>query len=217
MRLLSLLRSLGDRLHILEAAPDAAPAEPVKIRMRSITLPDLVTEIRGEEVRRLARQPGEQPMDFGQIFQTAGISPPAQGWTLERLQHLLRTDHFKNLDKREAQRSLAEILRSEHVDPQDLVQQAVAQDRALDEFERSMHDRRAREAQAARQRQGEIESKIEDLTKQREQLEAGMKEAAAQWQDWLKRKRSYERELAAAVGFLIDTPLISVDEGEEGS
>ena len=51
------------------------------------------------------------------------------------------------------------------------------------------------------------------LEEQRKHLIAENEEDAARWQKWLESKRATERDLAWAVGYLIDRPVVTIDEG----
>jgi hypothetical protein len=87
-----LLQNLGDRLGLLETAVRPAGQPAVKIQTRTVTLAELTTEIRVEEVRALADLPAELSVPFEKIYETAGIQPPPSGWTLDRLKQYLLTD-----------------------------------------------------------------------------------------------------------------------------
>src|SRR5881397_47923 len=151
MSILDRLHELGERLRILEARPQAKAAKPAKIPTRTVTLAQLTTEIRQDELRALADLPAELSVTFDQVFDAAGIKPAPHGWTASRLKQLLDTDQFKNLERTALQRSMLNILGKEKVDIEDIVKDAIAHDQALDAFEaftrKKMNDR-----VAARQR-----------------------------------------------------------------
>ena len=54
MSILDRLHELGERLRILEARPQAGAVKPVKIPTRTVTLAQLTSEIRQDELRALA-------------------------------------------------------------------------------------------------------------------------------------------------------------------
>src|SRR4029453_13046745 len=110
MSLLDGLRALGGKLGLIQTAPETAPATPTKVVSRSVTLQALTTEVRAEEVRVLAELPAELSVGFDQVFKTAGILPPPHGWTIERLQQLLRTEQFRAMDRESAQKAILGLL-----------------------------------------------------------------------------------------------------------
>jgi hypothetical protein len=188
MDLLGVLRRLGDRLGVIELSTDPQQSSrPVKIQTRIITLGELVSIHLGD-VRELAEVPTEQPVSFDEIFKAAGIRAPDNGWTVDRLQEFLNSDRVRQMDRADAQRETLQMLAAERVDAEDVIKDAISRDQALDAFAEF------------------TQKKIQAL---RHQLEAEEKK----WNDWRALKREREREMARAVGFLIDKPVISIDEG----
>ena len=213
MSLLEMIESLGGRLGIIER-PSARKTSkvPVKIRTRVVTLAELQSEIKSEEVRALAEAPAELTVAFEKIFETAGIQLPESGWNIEKLSQLLHTDPFKDQPREAIQRRVLEVLGAEEVDPEALVKDAMARDQALDAFEkyaqRKMMDRIA----GYERKSGEVRTRIDELQKERARLEALVSEEWERWREWQARKRAHEQELAWAVGHLIDRPVITTDE-----
>ena len=84
------------------------------------------------------------------------------------------------------------------VDAADLIKDAVARDQALDAYQDFM----------ARKR----EPRIRALEDQRKRLEQEIAAEEESWREWRRRKRAREHEMAHAVGYLIDGPVITTDE-----
>lgn len=211
---MELLESLGDRLGILEKTVGNASPSGSKIQTRSVTLEELKSEIRSEEVQALADLPAELAVPFDKIMETAGIGPGAHGWTIERLKTLLLTEEFKNLKREEAQKRILGVLSSEKVSTEDLVRDAVARDRAIDAFERTAR-LKMENRMAARERQiAEIETKITELQKEIARLKEHASADQAKWREWRVRKRALEKELAWSVGYLIEGHVITTDDDD---
>ncbi len=212
MRLMEILESLGDRLGVLEKAAPATPQSLAKIQTRTVTLAELTTEIRSDDVQALADLPAELTVPFGQIFDAAGIKPDAGGWTIEKLGNLLSSPPLNGLDRQEAQKKIIELLAADKVEPESLVKDAVARDRALDAFEASAR-KKVQERFVARDRRiSEIDSTIEQLHKEKDQLQRTIRADEGKWGEWRQKKRALERELARTVGYLIDEHVITTDE-----
>jgi hypothetical protein len=133
--LLEKLRDVGSKLRIFEAHPAATASKPAKIKTRSLTLAELTTEIRSEEVRALAELPAELSVSFEKIYEAAGIRPPAHGWDARRLAAAAQTDAIRKQERALAQRSLLGLLAAEKVPVEELVREVIARDQALDAFE----------------------------------------------------------------------------------
>lgn len=212
MSLLDTLRALGDRLGVLEVPQNTTPSRPAKVQTRTVTLSELTTEIRAEEVHELAQLPAELSVAFEKIFESAGVKPPARGWTVERLGQLLRTEQFKGMDRQAAQNAILKILSSEKVDVEELVRDAIARDQALDAFAASVQ-KKIKERMATRERRMvEMDAQIRALEEQRKPLKEEAKRDEQQWRQWRERKRAQEKDMAWAIGFLIDRPVVTIDE-----
>jgi len=204
--------NLGDRLGLLELAQAPTPHSTPKISTRTITLAELATEIRSEEVRLLAAMPAELSISFDRIYEAAGVKIPAHGWTAERLRQILPSGESKSTDRTTVQKKILETLTSEGVDSQELVKDAIARDKALDSFEafvgKKMEDRLAAHAR----RIAELESKVHDLQSGIAGLQEQVRVERENWEEWKAKKRAAEKELAQTVAYLIDDPLISFKE-----
>jgi DNA-binding transcriptional ArsR family regulator len=212
MSFLDLLQNLGDRLGLLESAAQPAGQPAAKIQTRTVTLAELATEIRLEEVRALANLPAELGIPFDKIYETAGIRPPANGWTVDRLKQYLLTDAFKNKDRSIVQTAILNILKSEKASTEDVVRDAMARDKALDSFE-SFVQKKMDDRMAARERKrAEIESRIGALQVELAKITEDTKVDQEKWREWRRRKRVQERDMAEAVGYLIDRKVITTDD-----
>ncbi len=213
MSLLDRLKGLGSKLGLLQLAPPAtgAAAEPAKIQTRKLSLDELTSEVRAEEVRMLAELPAELSVAFEKVFEAAKVAPPAHGWSIERLGELLRTEQYRGMTRESAQKAVLGVLAAVKADVEDVVRDALARDQALDKFEdfarRKMEDRGA-----ARQRRiAETEEKIRSLKGECAKLEDEGRTDEEQWRAWRDRKVAYERDMAWAIGFVMDRPVITTD------
>ncbi len=199
MNLLGMLRKLGDRLGILELSPESEkPSAPVKIQTRTITLAELIMTIRVNEVRSLAELPAELSISFEEVFKAAGIQTPPNGWTVDRLMEFVNSDRIRGLDRAGGQHEVLSLLAAESVDAADLVKDAISRDHALDAFADSIFEKRQRWVTERKQEIQEIEHQIAD--------------EAERWAEWRRKKRQRELDMARALEYLIDTPVISIDD-----
>ena len=207
MGLLDLLQSLGGRLGILEMSQDKATS-PAKIRTRIVTLAELMTEIRSEEVRALVELPAELSIPLEKVFEAAGIQP--QAWTVDRLRQLLWSGAFKDQPRDVAQKLVLETLSSEKASAEDIIKDAIARDKVLDAFETHARKKMDERNAAVERRIGEIGENIRRLQGEMAELEARRKSDREKWAEWKKQKQECEKEMAWAVGYLIDRPVITI-------
>jgi hypothetical protein len=211
MGLLELMSSLGDRLGIIEKQKEANALKPAKIQTRSVTLAELTSEVKSDEVQALADLPAELTVSYDRIFEASGIKPSPNGWNIDRLRQLLETDPFKGKERADVQRRIVEVLSKEHVEPEHLVKDAVARDQALDAFEAFAKKKVQDRTGVLQHKLAEIESQIEALRKEQSKLKEQLALDEEKWRAWRRQKRAVERELAATVSFLIDRPIITTD------
>ena len=204
MSLLDRLHELGERLRIFEARSKANAAKLAKIATRTVTLSDLTTEIRQDELRALAELPAELSIAFEKVFEAAGIKSPGHGWTAARLKQLLESDQFKTMDRPSVQRSVLNILADEKVDVEDIVKDVIAHDQALDAFETFTRKKMLDRIAARQKKVAEVETQIASLQEQRERL--------THETETEERKRAYERDLSRTISYLVDRLVVSIDE-----
>jgi len=211
MPVLDWLRNAGDRLGLLHFVSTTNPAPPQKIPMRAVRLSELMIEVRKDEVASLAQQPAELSQPFERVFEAAGIETPEHGWTIEKLKEHLAGDACRGKPREEVQKAILAALSADKAHVQDVVKDAIARDRALDAFEVSvhakMHDRALARQEKISSLQGEVKAlqrEISDLTD-----EANTDEAS--WRAWHERKVAREQEMARALSFLLDQPVLDID------
>jgi hypothetical protein len=206
MNLLGALRRLGDRLGIIELSHDPQqPSVPVKVETRTITLAELIMTIQIAEVRELAELPAELSVSFEDVFKAAGIETPPTGWTVDRLLEFVNSDRIRKMDHVDAQRETLSMLAAEKVDTAAVVKDAISRDQALDAFEESISKKR-------QQWQTEKNQLLAELKEQQQQLEQEINDEAKKWKQWRRMKRQRELDMARAVGYLIDKPVISIED-----
>jgi hypothetical protein len=206
MGLVSGLRSIANSLGIIQVVKAGnGGSAPAKLQTRSVTLGELMSEVRQADVQALAEAPAELTVPLAKVCETAGVKPPPHGWTVDRLRELLRSAKFTPLARDAAQRALLEQFASDKVTVEDIVKDGIARDQAIDAFEKFVHGK-MESRKLARQRQiASLQSQIESL-----QGEAAVE--AAQWKQWLDQKRAYEKDMAWAIGYLLDRPVITTQE-----
>jgi len=198
------LQQLGDRLGIIESGSKSSGKRYSKVHTRTVTLSDLTSEIRSQEVRSLAQNPAELTVPFEKIFEAAGLKTPSHGWDIPRMLQLLQTEPFMNQSRQEVQKRLLSALRAENVNVEDLVRDAVARDQALDAYEafvrRKMEDRLS----VIRRNLADLETKLVSLQEEKAQMAEKLQRESRQWDDWVQRKNEHESRLTQAVDYLVD-------------
>jgi hypothetical protein len=218
MKLFESLRNLGGRLGIVRVAAvedECRDDSPCKVTTRTVSLNDLSAEVRSEEVRALAALPAELSVAFARVFEAAGVKSAGHGWTVERLVSLLHTEQFQAMDRPSVQKAILGLLANDKARVEDVVKDAVARDHSIDAYEGFVRGK-MRDRAAARERQvAEIREKIAKLEADCSRLGEESKTDREQWLQWLQKKAAFEKDMAWALGFLLDKAMISVTEPDE--
>jgi hypothetical protein len=200
MGFLDRLKALGCRLGLIRAVPRRS--DPLKkITPRVTSMKDLKTEVLQRDLEHLH---DELSPSLEKVFEAAGIGH--KDWTVERLRDMLRADPLRSMDRAAASQAILQALAADHARVDDLVQDARSRDRALDASEgRALS--LTRERQEARSRRKEaLQRQIGALSEVCRALDAEDRNDQQALQEWQARKAAYEKDMAWALGFLVDTP-----------
>ncbi len=206
------LLKVGGKLGIVQIVSTTAPAEAGKIPTRKLTLKELATEISADQVRVLSQSHAELSCDFSKIFEAADIAPPPGGWTVDKLIAALRTPPLKDLDRPSMQKCLLDMLTNQHAHVHEVVADAVARDKALDAYEESAR-KKFDDRQAHRHRKiADAEAQIKAMQEQLSQLKVEVDADTARWKQWHDLKIQCEKDMAWALGYLLEKPPITIDQ-----
>jgi hypothetical protein len=215
MSFVKFLQGIGDRLGILETVPVAGTPATVRIQTRSVSLRDLSGEIKSGAVQSLAEAPAELAAPFEKIYEVAGISANPQAWTTDRLKQFIEGEPCRGKPREEVQKSVLARLNSDGVSAEVIVKDAIARDQALDAYETFAREKMQARMETCKKRRFSAESRIRDLQEECRMLEKVMKDDESEWNEWKKKKRARERELASIVSYIVDRKVITSDEEDQ--
>ena len=182
---------------------DAAPA--VSPRRAA----DLVPEV---PVAPLQPVPAPSAADLSIVYESAKIAPPAHGYTVLKVAEMLQSEHIRTLPADVRRKSVLVALDAAGVRVDEIVEDAVRRDRALDTYERVLQQHldelAATLAAENRQVEDEITTRVAEL---RARIEENARKVAAEQADlraWRSRKQQEEALIAEAVGhFVSENPI----------
>ncbi|MEI8195099.1 MAG: hypothetical protein WCI73_04240 [Phycisphaerae bacterium] len=216
MGLVNALMLAANHLGLIKVVDLPAPEKPQKITMRTLTLKDLTAEVEAEEIKTLAQMPAELTVSFPQVLAAAGVKAPAHGWTVEKLQETLADETYRGKSRPEVQKELLVVLQAQQVPVEDLVKDAMARDHAIDAFGVCVQQKIAARRALRQQKAQEAKAQIAELQEQMTRLQAEEKNDETQWRSWWGKKLAYEQALAAAINYLLDKPVVTVDTEPPG-
>jgi len=151
--------------------------------------------------------PVRDPASFDQIYQAAEIASPAHGYSILKVAEMLASGHIRDLPPEVKRSSILVALDAAGVKVQEVIQDAVRRDRALDTFERvqqkSLEEMEARKGEENRQIQAEIDRLVAE---RRARIQANNDEVSKQrdsFQRWRLEKQREEQKIADAVNYFV--------------
>jgi len=152
---------------------------------------------------------------FNDIYGAADIQSPAHGYSILKVSDMLNSEHIKAMPAEVKKGSIMVALEAAAVKIQDVIQDAIRRDQALDAFERvrlkSVDDLEARKAEENRKVQADLDKYVAE---QKARLQANLDEVSKQKESfiaWRKLKQVEEQRIADCVSYFVtDNPISTV-------
>lgn len=162
-----------------------------------------------------ATPPGKAPappLSFGEIYNAADIQPPNHGYTILKVADMLKSPHIAALPSEVKRSSVMVALEAAGVRIEEIVQDAVRRDKALDTFERlqqkQVEDFEAIKIEENRKLQAELDRFVAE---QKAKIKANSEEAEKRKESffsWRVQKQIEEQKIADAVShFVTENPI----------
>ena len=160
---------------------------------------------------------GDEIPDFPAIYKASGIKDPAHGFTAPKVLEILSSPDFASLDNRAKAAALSGFLRMSPSGPvaiQDVIEDALARDNALDGFEGFLRTK-IESRNASREKENTaLQAAIDELARtNREKIQTNLEAIAAEQErfaTWQGRKRIEEQKLFEAIGPFVEQNPVSV-------
>jgi Asp-tRNA(Asn)/Glu-tRNA(Gln) amidotransferase A subunit family amidase len=153
-------------------------------------------------------------VDLNQVYASAQIAEPPHGYTVLKVAEMLRSEHIASLPADVKRKSVMVALDAAGVKVQEIVEDAVRRDRALDTYERVLQ-KHVEEVRAGLETENaRIETEIaQRVAELRARIEANTQKLAAETREleqWRSRKHQEEAIIADAVGYFVSENPITV-------
>jgi len=152
------------------------------------------------------------PTSFDEIYNAAEIHPPTHGFTIMKIAEMLHSEHIRNLPRDVKRSSVLVALEAAGAPLQDVIEDAVKRDRALDTFER-VQERSVGELEARKTKENQqIQSEMDQIVAEhRSRMQANNDEVAKEKErffGWRLKKQEEEQKIADAVSYFVaDNPI----------
>jgi len=151
--------------------------------------------------------PVANPASFAEIYNAAEIRPPAHGYTIMKVAEMLQSEHIRSLPREVKRSSILVALDAAGAPLQDVIEDAVRRDRALDTFERvqekALEDLEARKTKENQQIQAEMDRMIAEY---RARIQSNNDEVASEKErffGWRIQKQEEEQKIADTVSYFV--------------
>lgn len=159
-----------------------------------------------------AMQKSAAPLTLAEIYAAADIPAPASGYTILKVAEMLQSPHIKDLPAEVKKSSILVALDAAGVKIQQIVEDAVRRDKALDTFER-LQQKQVEEFEAAkldenRKHQTELDKLVADLKAKIEANQKAVTQRREAFQAWRIQKQIEEQRIGDTVGhFVTENPV----------
>ncbi|MGE4083332.1 MAG: hypothetical protein AB7H93_10055 [Vicinamibacterales bacterium] len=159
--------------------------------------------------------------DLAIVYESAKIAAPAHGYTVLKVAEMLQSEHIRALPAEVRARSVRVALDAAGVTVNEIVEDAVRRDRALDTYERVLQqhlDDLASQTTAENRRlEEEIATRVAELRARIAENDRRVADELAELQTWRTRKQQEEGVIAEAVGhFVAENPITRPPAGGRG-
>jgi hypothetical protein len=172
--------------------------------------------------KALPKQAGDEIPDFDAVYKASGVKDPPHGFSAYKVLEILSSADFAALDPRAKAAALSGFLKMNPSGPvpiADVIQDAVARDQALDNFEQFLRKKLDTQREQLDKENAALQAEVDELTRRNQaKMEANRgalekeKERLAAWQ---ARKRIEERKLFDAVGPFVEQNPVSLGSAPE--
>ena len=158
--------------------------------------------------------PVQNPTSFDEIYQAAEIQDPPHGYTIQKVATMLASDHLRGLSADIKRNSILVALEASGAKIDDVIQDAIHRDRALDSYERvlrrSLTDVQAKKAEENRQIEAEMNKMLADYRARIQANNETLAKESERFSTWLAQKQQEEKSIADAVSYFVTENPITV-------
>jgi len=189
--------------------PGSAGDQPQPERTAAQTVADIAASVAPEPKLTNVPPPGAS---FDEIYSAAEIHPPAHGYTIYKIADMLQSEHIRNLPAEVKRSSILLALDAAGVKLQDIIEDAVRRDRALDTFERvqqkAVDDLSQRKEQENRQIQAEMDRLVAEHRARIQANNDAIAKERDRYYSWRLQKQQEEQKIADTVShFVSENPI----------
>lgn len=144
---------------------------------------------------------------FDEIYRAAEIQPPSHGYTIMKIAEMLQSERIRTLPAEVKKSSILLALDAAGVKIEEVIEDAVKRDRALDGFERvqqkALDDLEARKEQENQQIQGELDRLVQEHNARMQANKDEVGKEKERFYGWRLQKQQEEQKIADSVSYFV--------------
>jgi len=193
-----------------QSATEKTPREPANAAQ---TVAQIAAAVKAVEPKFTA--PVSNTSSFDEIYKAAEIRSPAHGFTIFKIADMLISEHIRKLPTEVKRSSVLLALETAGVKLQEIIEDAVRRDRALDTFE-SIQKRSLEQLESQKKNENlSIQAEIDRLVKEHQaKIQLNNDQLAKQkdqFAKWCLQKQQEEQRIADAIAPFVTENLISTN------
>lgn len=151
--------------------------------------------------------PVSNPTSFDEIYAAAEIAPPPHGYSIYKIGEMLHSEHIRNLPAGVKRSSILVALDASGVKIEQVIEDAVLRDRALDTYER-MQEKSLDELEARKNEENRgVQETLDRIVEQhRARIQSNSDEVARakeKFYGWRVQKQQEEQKIFEAVSYFV--------------
>jgi ElaB/YqjD/DUF883 family membrane-anchored ribosome-binding protein len=158
--------------------------------------------------------PVKNPTSFDEIYSAAEIQTPPHGYSIQKVATMLASEHLRGLSADIKRNSILVALEASGAKIEDVIQDAIHRDRALDSYERvlrkSLADVQAKKADENRQIEAEMNKMLTDYRARIQANNETLAKESERFSAWLTKKQQEEKNIADAVSYFVSQNPITI-------
>jgi len=166
--------------------------------------------------------PVNNPTSFDEIYHAAEITEASHGYTILKVADMLQSEHIRSLAPSVKRSSILVALDAAGVKLQEVIEDAVRRDRALDTYERvqerALHELESQKAEENRQVQAELDRIAAEHQARIQKNNDDVAKEKERFYGWRLKKQQEEQKISEAVSyFTTENPITTSGHASEPS
>jgi hypothetical protein len=199
---------------VTDEANATTPVNPAEAPSMPVRAADLVPEPAAAD----APEAAIAMADLSSVYESAKIAPPSHGYTVLKVAEMLQSEHIRGLPVDVRRKSVLVALDAAGVKIDEVVQDAVRRDRALDTYERVLQQHldqlSATTAAENQQLEEEIARRVAELRARIDDNTRRLAAEQAELHTWRARKQQEEALIADTVAHFVSENPITLARGD---